>query len=140
MAYVTPTDFQTYSPSASAGMTSQDFAELAERASEVLDWFTMGKIEAAGGLTAFSAAVQAKIKKAVCAEVQTLIHYGGVDVVTGSGDEAQSVSVGKFSYSLKSGGGGVEFFNGIPFAPLIKVYLQGTGLLYRGIDTVDGGY
>lgn len=129
MAYVTSTDFASYSPSTS--IPSGEFSELAERASEILDMITMRRIEDAGGIEALTAATQAKVKKATCAQIQTMFANGGIDVVTGSGGEVQSATLGKFSY--QQGGSTAETYNGIPISPLINLYLQGTGLLFRGI-------
>ena len=129
MSYVTAAEFTAYSPS--TVIPVGEFAELAERASEIIDIITMNKIEDAGGITGFVAAIQAKIKKATCAQIQTMYAAGGADVVTGSGGEPQSVTLSKFSYT--AGESKADTFNGIPIAPMANVYLHGTGLLYRGL-------
>ncbi|MFA5424454.1 MAG: hypothetical protein WC374_11425 [Phycisphaerae bacterium] len=129
MAYIAQSDFTTYAPSAPT-MSAAVFAELAERASEIIDELTMSRIIQEGGLTAFDTDEQAAIKKAVCAEVQTLLQYGGVNAIAGAGT-VESASIGKFSYTSKFKG---KTVNGMPVSPLISTYLFQTGLLNRGLE------
>jgi hypothetical protein len=114
-------------------MTDDEFSELAERASDVIDIITMNRIILAGGLSTYEAATQAAVKKAVCAQVQYMYANGGIDTVIGmSGSDIQSGSVGKFSYTRRQSG---QTVGGIPVSPLVQTYLLTTGLLYRGLSS-----
>lgn len=126
--YISKEDFTTYAPSC-ATIDTNEFNELEERASEVIDMLTLNRIVRAGGLSALDAKDQAAIKKAVCAQVQMMYANGGVDAVTGQSG-AQSVTIGKFSYTKAQGS---QTINGIPLSPLVESYLAPTGLLYRGL-------
>ncbi len=131
MAYIIKTDLATYAPSVTLSDTV--FTELAERASDVIDMVTLYRIPRAGGLSVYAAETQAAIKKATCAQVQTMASQGGIMTVEGWGADvnASSVSVGRFS----AGGSGqkLETVNGIPLSPLVRPYLMRTGLTYRGL-------
>ncbi len=132
MAYIAKTDLTTYAPSVT--LTDAEFAELADRASEIIDRLTMDRIPIAGGLTALDADVQAAVKKAACAQVQTMFAQGGLSVVEGFGAEAnqQSVSIGKFSTS-NAGASALQTVDGMPVSPMVAGYLRRTGLMYRGV-------
>jgi hypothetical protein len=126
MAYIEQDDFEAYAPNTTIDET--EFLELAERASEIIDALTLGRIIRAGGLEYFDTDVQAAIKKAVCAEVHTLYAQGGLDAITGN-LALGSASIGKFSYSAGFAG---QLINGMPVSPLVSTYLRQTGLMYRG--------
>jgi hypothetical protein len=130
--YIAKSDFTAYS--ASTTIPDTEFAELAERASEVIDELTSQRIVLAGGLSTYAATTQAAVKKAVCAQLQMMYAQGGVDAVIGmSGSDVQSASVGKFSYSMAKPR---QTVNGVPVSPLVNGYLWPTGLLYRGVTPV----
>ena len=137
MAYIVKADFTAYSPSTT--IPDAELAELAERASDVIDILTQHRIVRAGGISAYNVATQAAIKKAVCAQVQTMYSQGGKATVEGWGAESDamgSVSIGKFSYGnsgQSAQGGQMQTVNGIPVSPLIEGALGWTGLLYRGL-------
>jgi hypothetical protein len=128
VAYIEQTDFETYAPS--TVIAEAEFAELAERASEIIDELTMQRIVRAGGLETFTESEQAAVIKAVCAEVQTLYQNGGVSAIAGA-STMESVGIGKFSYTSKYKG---KTINGIPVSPLISTYLFQTGLMNRGLQ------
>lgn len=129
MAYIDKTYFNEYT---TADIDDSEFAILAERASDIIDMLTMNKIGLAGGLTALLSPVQAAVKKATAAQVETLYAQGGVEAVNGNADtNTGSVTIGKFS--MTGGSSGLELINGIPVSPLVRSYLLYTGLMYRGI-------
>ncbi len=128
--YITKEEFTAYAPSC-ATIDTNEFNELGERASEVIDIITLRRIIRAGGLSTFDADDQAAVKKAVCAQVQMMYSNGGIDTVIGaSGAGVQSASIGKFSYSR---GEAPRMINGIPVSPLVESYLADTELVYRGL-------
>ncbi|MDD3030698.1 MAG: hypothetical protein PHS57_10575 [Alphaproteobacteria bacterium] len=139
MSYVTKADYDAYSD---VTVSAEDFPRLSELASDLIDGFTMNRITAAGGLDSFPPFVQDRIKKATCAQVQTIAYAGSADSVvedvTGGG--ITSESLGKYSYSKKQGSGaagngeGGDTVNGIELSPLVRVYLRPTGLLFRGLQ------
>ena len=128
--YIGKSDFATYSPSTT--IDEDEFNELSERASDVIDIITFNRIILAGGLSTYDEKTQAAVKKAVCAQVQCMYANGGIDIVTGmSGADVQSAGIGKFSYTRKQSG---EAVGGIPVSPLVRMYLAGTNLTYRGLS------
>lgn len=132
MAYISQSDFTAYTPSTI--MDPAEFAELAERASDVIDMLTMHRIPRGGGLSALAAEVQTAVKKATCAQVQTLQAQGSTDALTGNA-AVPGATLGKFSYYTAQGTDKTTTptINGIPYSPLIAGYLSTTGLLYRGL-------
>ena len=134
MAYITEADFEAYAPSA-AELDADVFAELAGRASEVIDALTFDRITKYG-FDNLAEHVQAAVIKAACAQLQTMVAFGGVDAATGNSDAAKkSVSVGGYSYTLADGGN-VKTMNGVPISPFAEQYLLRTGLMYRGMRIV----
>ena len=136
MAYIAKTDLAEYS--ASVVLSDAEFTELSERASDIIDRLTLDRIPLAGGLSTFDANTQIAIKKATCAQVQTMAAQGGPSVVEGFGAEAnqQSVTIGKFSSvrAILSGGSAstLPTIDGVPVSPMVAGYLRRTGLMYRG--------
>lgn len=135
MAYINSDDFTTYSPSTT--IDENLFAELAERASEVIDRLTFDRITLAGGLSGLSTATQEAVKKATCAQIQTMYAQGGLSTVEGFGAEAnqQYMQVGKFSIGTANSNQGdpLATVDGVPISPMVTGYLRRTGLLYRGV-------
>lgn len=130
MAYINKSEYNAFLGVATT-LSDADFGYLSDRASDVIDALTMYKITAAGGIDSLPPFVQEQVKKAVCAQTQTLDERGGVAAVIGEAGE--SVTIGKFSYS-KQGGGKEKTVNGLPVSPLVEGYLFPTGLLYGGIS------
>lgn len=137
MAYTTQGEFEIYSPSTPT-IEAAEFAELSERASDVIDMLTQQKIPLAGGIAEFSAYIQTQTKKATNAQIQFMYEQGGISSVLGQGGAVNSASIGKFSYGADSKDQ-VQMINNIPISPLVKSYLYATGLLYRGIAVVQVG-
>lgn len=135
MAYIEYTDYTAYSTQA---IDEASFPQFAEVASTLIDAITHNRINLWGGLVALPIFVQGAVKKAVCAEVQTLAYSEG-DPVAAVEDsftnEYQSETLGKYSYSKKNTmSEDVETFNGVPISPLVRPYLLPTGLLFSGTD------
>ncbi len=129
--YIIKSDFTTYSPSTT--VLESEFAEIAERASDVIDIITFNRIILAGGLSTYDANTQAAVKKAVCAQVQYMYAHGGLDTVLGTSDASiQSAGIGKFSYTRKQSG---QMVGDIPVSPLVNMYLSSTNLTYRGVSS-----
>ena len=135
MAYIDTDDFSDYT---STVIEAALFAELAERASEIIDRITLDRIPRAGGLSALDTGVQTKVKKAVCAQVQTMYAQGGISTVEGFGAEANQgyVSLGKFAIGTANNNRGqsVKTVDGVPVSPMVYGYLRSTNLTYRGVS------
>ena len=139
MSYATKADYDAYSDVA---VSEEDFPRLSELASDLIDGFTMNRITAAGGLDSFPPFVQDRVKKATCAQIQTIAYAGSAEsVVEDAADGGTtSESLGKYSYSKKQGSGaagngeGGDAVNGVELSPTVRVYLRPTGLLFRGLQ------
>lgn len=133
MAYASQADFNAYS---SVSIPAEDLADLLERASDVVDMLTLQRIPTKG-FTTYPSATQAAIKKATCAEVETLWAQGGLDALNGNASSSKGgFTIGKYSEGASpvSAGSNIRQVNGIPISPLIDGYLLMTGLLYCGIS------
>ena len=130
MAYITEVDLAEYAPSVE--LESEVFAELAERASDVIDSMTFGRITRYG-FDNLAAHAQEGVIKAVCAQVQMMAERGGLSAVVGDSDaNKQTERVGNYSYTL-AGGGAVQSIHGVPVSPFAEDYLLRAGLMYRGL-------
>lgn len=93
----------------------------------------------ANELLALPDAILVKVKDAICAEIDYLDSLGGTAAVN-SKQALQKTSesyAGSYSYSVDSKNiAQIKYINGLPYAPLIDVYLEPTGLLYTGIEYV----
>lgn len=103
-----------------------DFSSLCQRAGEVVEEMSMYRV-APETFSSMPEAVQERVKKAVCAQIEYLDANGGSDMDTGA--SLQSAGLGKFSYTAA----GDEAEQRI-YAPRALRYLAATGLLYRGGD------
>lgn len=118
----------------------EDFPRLALRASGFLDYYTQGRAAGNAGLQA--------VKMACCAvaEQYQIIESAGElarnSLFAGreaSGSEVQSESVGSWSRSYRSGGesaaaaAAAAAAGQSALASAARMYLQTTGLLYRGM-------
>lgn len=99
-----------------------DFSLLCAQAEEIIEEMTMYKLTPMTFL-AMSEDVQEKIKKAVCAQIDYLDANEGMDF----GNDFQSASLGKFSYSKASGGSSSASI----YSPRAQRILFPTGLLTR---------
>jgi len=113
MAYATLTELAEYLGVDEADLPD-DAERLLERASEMMDYYTLNKIEA--GETA---------SKAVCAQVEQWVEVGSEGIV-----QVQGVTIGPFQAQFGAGQNRM-----LPeLANRAKQYLILEGLLYRGVD------
>lgn len=133
MAYVTKADYTAYSD---VTVTDEDFPRYAELADILIDALTMGRIEQGGGLAALPVFVQDRIKKACCAQIQTMAYIGNPTEVVedATGGTLSSESLGKYSYSRGQDTNSGDRVNGIEISPMVRIFLAPTGLLFRGIN------
>lgn len=129
MTYITETYYRNTfqgEPVAAAG-----FPSLCQRAAEIVEEMTMYRLTE-DSFKMMPKAVQERVKKAVCAQIEYLDANGGSEMDNGTG--LSSASLGKFSYSGVSGAAGDT--DQSVYAPRAQRLLAPTGLLYRG----GGGY
>lgn len=117
-----------------------DFARLALRASDYIDYYTRGKAAKADfakralGMACCALAEQYQAIETAQALAQKSLAYSA----TASGAELASESVGSWSQSYRTGGdsatGALQSAQAARqmLADIVKEYLAGTGLLYRG--------
>lgn len=105
-------------------ISEEDFLRLATRASQYIDYYTMGKAKKYPEMEA--------IKMACCAlaEQYQIIDKSREQAATGEQD-IQSESVGKWSRTYSSRAESQQFAQS-QLQDTIYIYLAHTGLLYRG--------
>jgi hypothetical protein len=123
MAYVDSAFYESWT-----GTTApEDFAVLANRASDVIDLLTRYKAREFDTLTELQ---QEQIQKATCSQVDFFVEFG-LNSVQGGGE---SWTVGKVSVGASSGKYGEYTAKGI--SPNAVAYLEQSGLLYRGVMVI----
>lgn len=80
----------------------------------------------------YPAVLQERIVTAICFQTEYIIANGGSDYLCSN--DAQSVTLGSFSYSSASGGGTDS--SAAKLCALADTVLRGTGLMYGGVDVV----
>ncbi len=108
-------------------MDTTNFLALSRRASEIVEELCMYRITP-NNLSSYKEAIQERIKKAVCAQIEYLDANGGADM--DNGIDLASAGLGKFSYTKASGVSGSTEQS--IYAPRAIRILAPTGLLYRG--------
>lgn len=106
---------------------SADFPSLCMRAEEIIEEMTMYRVSSTT-LSSFSADVQERIKKAVCAQIEYLDANGGSDMDNGA--DLQSAALGRFNYTKSAGTNGSTMQS--MYSPRAQRLLLPTGLMYRG--------
>lgn len=102
-----------------------DLGVLLDRASDIVRQHTIYRLDDISMLPSF---MQDNIKRAVCAQVEYINANGGLDWLNSNG--VVSFSIGKFSMSSGSSGGGASSQQTV--SPAMLAYLEAVGLLYRG--------
>ena len=123
MAYA---DYEQYTNTYFGSMIPADsFYAYAERASEYLDYITLGRCTGKSDLT--------EVIKACCALAE---EYYVVDLARADGEDIQSETVGSWSRTYRSK---AEVIAGAEsrMADIARRYLRNTGLLYRGSRWCD---
>ncbi len=121
---VTPEQYSAHNHTADISqLTVEQIADILDIAQTVIYDNTCGRLECFDSLPED---VQSRVVKAIMAQADFIIANFGADV---SSAVAQSASIGSFSYSLSE--------NERDITPstlnhIAKMYLQTTGLLYRG--------
>lgn len=105
-------------------ISEADFPRLALRASQYIDYITMGKAEKEPALS------QVKMCCCAAAEQMQIIEKAKISAASESG-EKQSESVGSYSVSYRNSSE-ISASAETEIAGIVRKYLAGTGLLYRG--------
>lgn len=96
----------------------QDYPRVSLRADQYLDYFTMGKAKNHAEVDA--------VKMAACALAEQYYEMDQLPVSSGK----QSETVGSYSVTYRSAEEIQRIKSGLP--DVVRMYLAGTGLLYRG--------
>lgn len=123
MSYVTYDYYNSMFSGESVDKT--DFPNLLNRAAEIVEEMCMYRISK-DNLEQYSADVQNRVKKAICAQIEYLDANGGGEI--DMGNDFQSAGLGKFSYTKSALAGDTQSI----YSPRALRYLAPTGLLYRG--------
>lgn len=102
-----------------------DLGVLLDRASDIVRQHTLYRLDGVDSLPFF---MRDNVRKAVCAQAEFIDQNGGLDALNSVG--TASFSIGKFSMSSGSAGGGSG--RSPAASPLMLSYLEAVGLLYRG--------
>lgn len=108
-------------------VNSADFPALCNRASEIVEEMCRYRLNSVTYLD-MADAVQERIKKAICAQIEYLDANGGGDIDNGA--DLQSAGLGKYNYTRSSGASGSTQQS--IYSPRALRLLAPTGLLYRG--------
>ena len=129
MAYIT---YQQYLDLYGACPISEElFPTYAGIASDLIDSVTEYRIIKGGGISALPALVQTLVQKAAAAQVLYFTQIGLETVMTGQ--TGQSFTVGKVSVSGGPLAAGTATSQQLTIAPPVRILLEQTGLLYRGV-------
>lgn len=123
MAYATPAELANYVSSAIILPSTAEQLRLLERASEQVDYLTLGRIDTSNPEHAEAA------KNATMAQVEFWFEAGeSVDI----GQAVGSYSIGKLSINYGGASAGKQGTQ-VSLAPRARRYLFLAGLLYRGV-------
>lgn len=118
MAYATTTDLQTYL----GGSLPPNPQRLLDRATEVIEYYTFGKIQT-------SNADEAEVaSKATCQQVEFWMQQGEDGDI--SGNQYKQISIGTWNATFADG------FQSPSLAPRAKRTLFLAGMLYRGVRMI----
>ncbi len=109
--------------------TADDIDTLIDRAGEIIDILTGGKITGAGGIEKLPDYAAERVKCAVAAEVDYLDRNGGLSSLDSS--TPVQMTLGRFSYM---NGAGTSERRSFPVSAMAEGFLELSGLLSRNID------
>lgn len=111
-------------------LTEEDFQPCAVRASLLLDEMTLGRVAGAADLD--------EVKQACCAIAEQVPGLKQAEAAAASsGGAIASQKVGNFSVTYRSGASALSVIRA-SMEDLARLYLGGTGLLYRGVPMLWG--
>ena len=114
-------------------ISEEQFPTYAGMASDLIDSVTFYRIVEAGGLAALPSAIQTAVTKATAAQIMYFCEYGLEAVVAGT--FGTGFSVGKVRVDGVNGG---RAGSAAILAPMVRVYLEQTGLMRPAADVCDG--
>lgn len=131
MAYATGAELQAYLGGASL---PSDASRLLNRASDLIDYATFGKINQTNAEQMLTA------KNATCAQVEYWINVGEQIDIAGSQSQFDSISIGTFQMSKSTSSNSKSKSSGTSqtdaIAPRAKRILFLGGMLYRGVRMI----
>ena len=114
-------------------ISEEQFPTYAGMASDLIDSVTFYRIVEAGGLAALPSAIQTGVTKATAAQVMYFCEYGLEAVMAGM--SGVGFTVGKVRVDGVNGG---KAGSAAILAPMVRVYLEQTGLMRPAVDVCDG--
>jgi hypothetical protein len=131
MAYITYDQYVNIYGSIS--LNSSEFLQYATIASDLIDTVTEFRIEKAGGISSFPQSIQLLIQKAAAAQILYFFQNGLETVLTGQ--TGSGFTVGKVHVDGGNTSGKTQ--TQLMISPLVKVYLEQTGLMGRRTPCLD---
>jgi hypothetical protein len=128
MAYVTVDCYRAYNGASYESADEGELEAVLERATEVVDALTGGRLTGGRGVEWLPPAVSDRLARAVCAEAAFIERNGGLSSLDSS--QPVQMSLGRFSYMHASGTVERKAF---PISPLAEAELEAAGLLCRVI-------
>lgn len=127
------TDYEFYQKNFDSSIDEETFNKLNMQSQPIIEYLTRCSEEM---LLSYSEHLD-NIKKAICSQIFYLQQNGGMSVLNGESKNLLTSESygGSYSYS-KQNNKALEklvYINGIPVAPMVKIYLGNTGLLYAGV-------
>jgi len=113
-------------------MDDSTFAKLNVNSQSIVEYLT-NKLESS--LLELPSDILEKVKYAICSQIEYLIQNGGIKALAGN-DAGQYQSESYSSYSYNKGTkqtDAIQYINGVPVAPMLRIHLGNTGLLYKGV-------
>lgn len=114
-------------------ISEEQFPVYAGAASDLIDSVTFYRIVEAGGLAALPSAIQTAVTKATAAQVMYFCEYGLEAVMAGM--SGVGFTVGKVNVQ---GATSTRAGASAAVAPMVRVYLEQTGLMRPAVDVCDG--
>ena len=130
MAYITYAQYEALF--GTPPINEAEFGLYATTASDLVDSVTQYRIVEGGGIASLPAAVQSRVQKATAAQVLYFIQSGGMETVL-SGQTGQGFTVGKVHIDGAASGQGVRTAAQMTISPMVRVYLEQTGLMGRNV-------
>ena len=130
MAYLT---FEEFLSKTHVDLTQEEFEEYLERASDLLDYLT-SYFYVANDMALANPWVNDQFKKALVAQIEYFNEMGSTSFES-MNNKPQSFSAGRTSVTQNQRNSNQQISKGL-VAEEVYIYLSGTGLLFRGVNTL----
>ena len=130
MAYLTFEEFQSKSQ---VDLTQEDFDKYLGRSSDLLDYLT-SYFYAANDMTSVNPWINDQFRKALVAQIEYFNEIGSTSFES-MNNKPQSFSAGRTTVTQNQRNSNQQISKEL-VAEEVYIYLSGTGLLFRGVDTL----